>query len=43
MDRTPRPPDRCQRILDLIDACLAEYGVGTRPLEPATVRRPRPS
>lgn len=25
MDRAQRSPDRCQQIIDLIDACLAEY------------------
>ena len=43
MDRTPRNADRCQRIIDLIDECLAECGVAVRPLEPVPARRPRRS
>jgi len=28
--RSERSPDRCQRILDLIDDCLAEYAAFVR-------------
>jgi hypothetical protein len=43
VDRTPRPSDRCQRIIDLIDACLAEHAMPVRPVEPVASRRPRRS